>query len=64
MHKLLCVAEVAQATGQSPSHIRNLIRSGRLPAVDLGLKGRHYWRVPESALDDLIRSARDPKKEP
>lgn len=64
MQKLLCIAEVAEATGQSPSHIRNLIRGGRLPAVDLGLKGRHYWRVPESALDELIRSARDQKKVP
>ena len=56
------IAEVAQATRQSPNHIRNLIRAGRLAAVDFGLKGRHYWRVPQSALDDLLRQAHDPQQ--
>lgn len=50
-------AEVAVALGCSPSHVRNLIKTRRLKATDIGL-GRKVWRVTESAVADY-RETRD-----
>lgn len=42
-------AEVAKALNCSPTHVRNLIRTGRLTATNIGI-GRPRWRIAESAV--------------
>lgn len=54
--RMLDVGIVAARLGVSPEHVRNLIDSGRLAAVDVGLGNRRRrYKVPEDALEEFIR---------
>jgi len=54
----LSTGEVARRIGSTTQHVRQLIRSGRLPAIDIATRpGRPRFRVPEAALADFLRTA-------
>ena len=50
-HELLTIQELAAATRFSERHLRNLARSGRLPAFKLGSK---VWRISKTQLLDRL----------
>ena len=50
MEKLLTVPEVAEALRVSVRTVYNLLEAGALRGVRVG----RAWRVPESALEELI----------
>lgn len=54
--------QVAKALGCSATHVRNLIRTGRLAATNIGI-GRARWRIAESAVI-AYNEAKDAKSEP
>ena len=49
----LTVQQVAAVMNVSPGHVRRLIEAGQLPAIDLGIRGRHCWRIPKDAMLSL-----------
>lgn len=54
----LATGEVAIRIGSTPQHVRELIRSGRIEAIDIAKGGgRPRFRVSESALADFLNSA-------
>lgn len=58
MSPLLTVAEVADRFGCRGEHVLNLIHSGQLAAVDVGLRAnrrRPTWRISQDAVIDLER---------
>ena len=57
--QLLTVRDVARRAGLSEAHVRQLIATGRLAAIDFGLAGRRCWRVPEDTLEALVLEARE-----
>jgi excisionase family DNA binding protein len=51
----LTTAEVARRLSSTTQHVRQLIRSGRLSAIDIAKgQGRPRFRVPEGALVDFL----------
>lgn len=52
----LTVGEAARILRLSPGQIRRMIQHGRLRAADVGLDGRHCWRIPADALSELLRA--------
>lgn len=54
----LTTGEVATRIGGTSQHVRQLIRSGRLAAIDIAKgHGRPRFRVSEAALADFFRAA-------
>ena len=53
---LLTVADVARLTRLSANQVRNLVRQGRLPAVDFGSGRRHCWRFDPDTVASLFRT--------
>ncbi len=49
--RVLTIPEVAEALRVSVPTVRRLIKSGDLPARQVG----RQWRIAESALDDWLR---------
>lgn len=47
---LLTVPQMADSLGVSQNTVRNLCRSGELPAVHIGRR----WYVPRARLDELV----------
>lgn len=50
-------AQVAEILGCSEQHVRNLIKSRRLAAVDIGGGGRPKWRITSKALEDYLAAS-------
>jgi excisionase family DNA binding protein len=57
----LTTGEVARRIGGTSQHVRQLIRTGRLAAIDIAKgDGRPRFRVSEAALADFLRDAAVP----
>ncbi|MBB4735516.1 helix-turn-helix domain-containing protein [Micrococcus cohnii] len=52
MPRFLTLTDVAEVLNVSVAQSRALVRSGELPAIQVG--GRGQWRVEERVLDDYI----------
>ncbi|NCD19674.1 MAG: DNA-binding protein [Actinobacteria bacterium] len=50
--RFLTLADVAENLAISMAQARAMVRSGELPAIQVG--GRNQWRVEVSALEDYI----------
>lgn len=53
--RFLTIPDVAQELATSDSQIRALLRSGDLPAIQIG--GRGQWRIERARLEDYITDA-------
>lgn len=54
----LTTSDVARRIGGTSQHVRQLIKSGRLEAIDIAKGGeRPRYRVSEAALADFLRAA-------
>ncbi|WP_405883612.1 helix-turn-helix domain-containing protein [Streptomyces sp. NBC_01384] len=54
----LTTGEVARHIGGTSQHVRQLIKSGRLAAIDIAKgNGRPRFRIAEAALADFLRDA-------
>lgn len=54
----LTTGEVARRIGGTSQHVRQLIKSGRLAAIDIAKgNGRPRFRISEAALADFLRDA-------
>lgn len=54
----LTTGEVAIRIGGTPQHVRELIKSGRIEAIDIAKgNGRPRFRVSEAALANFLDSA-------
>ncbi|MER5584086.1 hypothetical protein ABT090_20940 [Streptomyces asoensis] len=54
----LATGEVATRIGSTPQHVRELIKSGRIEAIDIAKgSGRPRFRVSEAALAAFLDSA-------
>lgn len=54
----LTTGQVAKRIGSTPQHVRSLITTGRLAAINIAKgSGRPRFRVSESAVTDFLRSA-------
>jgi len=57
MGRPLDVATVAKRIGRSPSHVRRLIESGRLPAVNVGTgRLRPTYRLDSDVVDAFLEA--------
>ncbi|MGM0385638.1 MAG: helix-turn-helix domain-containing protein [Actinomycetota bacterium] len=50
--RFLTLADVAESLAVSMAQARAMVRSGELPAIQVG--GRNQWRVEATALEDYI----------
>lgn len=50
--RFLTLADVAESLAISMAQARAMVRSGELPAIQVG--GRNQWRVEVTALEDYI----------
>lgn len=50
--RFLTLADVAESLAVSMAQVRAMVRSGELPAIQVG--GRNQWRVEVTALEDYI----------
>lgn len=54
----LTTGEAAQRIGGTPQHVRQLIKTGRLAAIDIAKgHGRPRFRISEAALAEFLRDA-------
>jgi excisionase family DNA binding protein len=54
----LTTREIAERLGGTPQHVRQLIKSGRLQAIDIAKgHGRPRFRIAQAALADFLRDA-------
>jgi excisionase family DNA binding protein len=54
----LTTGEVARRIGGTSQHVRQLIKTGRLAAIDIAKGcGRPRFRISEAALADFLRDA-------
>jgi excisionase family DNA binding protein len=47
----LAIKDAAAVTGLSEPHIRRAVRSGDLPAANVGTQGRPVWRIARTDLE-------------
>ncbi|AWE43500.1 MULTISPECIES: helix-turn-helix domain-containing protein [unclassified Actinobaculum] len=52
MAKFLTIADVAEYLNVSAGQVRTLIRSGELPAIQVG--GRGQWRIEDTVLQGYV----------
>ena len=52
MHKFLTIADVAECLNVSAGQVRTLIKTGELPAIQVG--GRGQWRIDVTELEAYI----------
>ncbi|MBR5951404.1 MAG: helix-turn-helix domain-containing protein [Actinomycetaceae bacterium] len=52
MHKFLTIADVAECLNVSAGQVRTLIKTGELPAIQVG--GRGQWRIDVAQLEAYI----------
>lgn len=53
---MLAVARLTERWGVSADHVRDLISSGQLPAIDVSLnpgRGKARWRIPLAAVEEF-----------
>ena len=54
----LTTGQAARRIGGTPQHVRQLLKSGRLAAIDIAKgDGRPRFRVSEAALAEFLRAA-------
>lgn len=53
VQRFLTLADVAEQLAVSVAQVRTLVRSGELPAIQVG--GRGQWRVEAAVLEDYIQ---------
>lgn len=53
--RFLTLQQVAEELNSGPAVIRGLIRSGELPAIQIG--GRGQWRIERTVLEAFIANA-------
>jgi excisionase family DNA binding protein len=53
VHRFLTLADVTEELNISAAQAYSLVRSGELPAIQVG--GRGQWRVESSALEEYIQ---------
>lgn len=54
----LTTGEVARRIGGTSQHVRQLIKTGRIAAIDIAKgNGRPRFRISEAALADFLRDA-------
>lgn len=51
--RFLTIADVAEQLSVSVSQVRALIKSGDLPAIQVG--GRNQWRIEVTVLEEYIQ---------
>ncbi|GAP46907.1 helix-turn-helix domain-containing protein [Streptomyces azureus] len=57
----LTTGQVAKRIGSTPQHVRSLITSGRLSAINIAKGvGRPRFRIAESTLSEFLRTAQVP----
>lgn len=54
-YRYLRPVQIAEQLGCSPSHVLNLIRDGKLAAIDIGTGRRPEYRVAPDALGAFLR---------
>lgn len=59
MSKHLNVKEAAADLGVSVDQVKKLIQSGELPAVDVGIASRSFWRIAQDDLDAWLAGRRE-----
>ena len=52
MHRFLTIADVAECLNVSAGQVRTLIKTGELPAIQVG--GRGQWRIDVAELEAYI----------
>ena len=52
--RFLTLADTAEVLSVSPHEVRELVRSGELPAIKVGSKGQ--WRIEKSVLESYIEA--------
>ncbi|TQO20803.1 excisionase family DNA binding protein [Rhodoglobus vestalii] len=52
--RFLSLADAAEVLSISPHEVLNLVRSGELPAIQVGSKGQ--WRIENSVLESYIEA--------
>ncbi|MDO4887513.1 MAG: helix-turn-helix domain-containing protein [Actinomycetaceae bacterium] len=52
MGKFLTIADVAEYLNVSAGQVRTLIKSGELPAIQVG--GRGQWRIEDTKLEEFV----------
>ncbi len=55
MGKFLTIADVAEYLNVSAGQVRTLIKTGQLPAIQVG--GRGQWRIETDELEKYIQAA-------
>lgn len=60
MSSALKVKDVADELGCSDFTVHELIKSGALPAVNIGSRERKHWRIRRDDLDAYLRGATQP----
>lgn len=58
----LTVKQIATELGVSNMTVHNLITTGALPAVDVGLGSKSYWRVSRADLNGYLDRKREETK--
>lgn len=56
--KHLNVKQAADELGVSVDQVKKLIHSGDLPAVDVGISSRSFWRISATDLDAWLAKRR------
>ncbi|MDY3048861.1 MAG: helix-turn-helix domain-containing protein [Rothia sp. (in: high G+C Gram-positive bacteria)] len=51
--RFITLTDVGEILNISPSQTRALVRSGELPAIQIG--GRNQWRIEKSKLEEYIQ---------
>lgn len=51
---VLTVDEVASYLGSTDQHVLNLIDAGRIGAIDVGNRSKHFYRIPIAELERYI----------
>ena len=59
MSKHMNVKDAAADLGVSVDQVKKLITSGELPAVDVGIASRSFWRIAQSDLDAWLEKRRE-----
>jgi excisionase family DNA binding protein len=56
---VLYVSEVAEKLNVTEQHVLNLIEEGKLLAVNIGIGGRKFWRIPVEAYEKYLQENRN-----
>jgi prophage regulatory protein len=59
MSQHMNVKQAAEELGVSVDQVKKLITSGELPAIDVGIAGRSFWRIARTDLDAWLEKRRE-----